>query len=132
MIEIIIGSIVVLILLIAVGYWYFGFGSEAPASVDPAPVSVAPAAPSPPTITYKTAVAATPETAGSPVLPGTTIISAPGGTLTQYGQETPVSASEDEHFQPYMSILTNDMYRSDAAFDDPLGKDEPEIYGNYN
>lgn len=125
MYEIIIASVIALVILIGFAVWYF----RAP---QPKPVPDPVLTPVAPSITYSVAVAGTAETADSPALPGTTIITTPGGTLTQYGQETPVSASEDEHFQPYMSVLTNDMYRSDASFDEPLSKDEPEIYGNYN
>ena len=129
MYEIIIASVIALVILIGFVVWYFRTPEPEPA---PAPVLVPTETPAVPSITYKVAVAATAETAGAPALPGTTTITTPGGSLTQYGQETPVSNTEDEHFQPYMSVLTNDMYRSDAAFDDPLGRDEPEIYGNYN
>ncbi len=126
--EIIVAAIVVVLTIIVGGYWYF-YRTPEPAP-EPAPAPVAEPTAKAPAITYTTVVAATPETAGSPALPGTTVISTAGGNLTQYGDETPV-VEGDEHFQPYMSILTNDMYRSDAAFDPDLSKDEPEIYGNY-
>jgi hypothetical protein len=122
MYEIIIAIAVVILLIIAGSYWYF-YRTPEPES--------APVLARAPAITYTNVVAATPETADSPALPGTTIISTAGGNLIQYGDETPVSSDEDEHFQPYMSVLTNDMYRSDAAFDSDLSKDESEIYGNY-
>jgi hypothetical protein len=125
MYEIIIAAIVVILLIIAVSYRYFYRTPE------PAPALVAEPVAKVPSITYTNVVATSPETADSPTIPGTTIISTADGDLIQYGDETPISANEDEHFQPYMSVLTNDIYRSDAAFDPDLSKDEHEIYGNY-
>lgn len=126
-----IGAVILVLLLV----WYFGFRSSGGPVTEPAPTSAPVGATatdaSKPAITFTTVVAATSETADKPALPGTTVITTPLGSVTQYGDETPVSASEDEHFQPYMSVLANDVYRSDASFDVPLSKPEPEIYGNY-
>jgi hypothetical protein len=137
---IIIGIIIVTIIVLSVvTYWWF-HKPEAPVVVPPAAQPATSVAVDPnvktyatlPGITFTNVSAASAETATTPAMAGTTIIQAPGGTLTQYGDETPVSAEEDEHFQPYMSILTNDVFRSDASFDPPLSKPEHEIYGNYD
>lgn len=129
--PIVIGVIVVVVLLLlGSGYWYFG--SESTPAPAPAPATTATDAPVPAGPTYTTISAGTTETKTTQAMPGTTIITdASGQTMVQYGQETPVSMEETEAFQPYMSVLTNDMYRSDAAFDDPLGPPEMELHGNY-
>ena len=44
---------------------------------------------------------------------------------------TDVTVVKHESFQPYMSVLKDNIFRSDAAFDDELSKPESEIYGNY-
>lgn len=124
MTEIIIAVVVTLIVVMILGtiYWY--------ATAVPVVVVVPKTAPA---LTYNTISSGTPETSSAPALPGTIVISnSAGQSVTQYGDETPVSASEDEHFQPYMSVLTNDVFRSDAAFDAPLSRHEQEIFGNYD
>ena len=52
-----------------------------------------------------------------------------GKTTIQYGDETPESVNLTEHFEPYMSVLANDIFRSDASFD--IGKLDKPPMGNY-
>lgn len=69
------------------------------------------------------------------VIPGdpTEIITTyPGGYKTiQYGDEAPVPYGQ-EKFQPYMSVLTESIFRSDASFDEPLSKEDNPPIGNYD